>query len=36
METKEINYSHGGTALSGHLVLPDLPGKRPGVLICHA
>lgn len=36
METREIDYSHGETTLSGYLALPDAPDKRPGVLVCHA
>jgi dienelactone hydrolase len=35
MKTEAIAYDVAGVAYLGYLALPDTPGKRPGVLICH-
>ena len=36
IQTKEIQYSSGGTKLSGYLAYDDsIQGKRPGVLVVH-
>lgn len=33
--TSAINYSVNDTTMIGHLALPDAPGLRPAVLVCH-
>ncbi len=36
VKTKEVTYTHGGTAFKGHLAWDDAAkGKRPGVLVVH-
>ncbi len=35
VKTESISYDVAGVTYLGYLALPDKPGKRPGVLICH-
>jgi dienelactone hydrolase len=36
IQTKELDYSHGGTAMRGFFAWDDVAaGRRPGVLVCH-
>ncbi len=36
VQTKEIDYSSGGTTLKGYLAWDDsVKGKRPGILVVH-
>jgi dienelactone hydrolase len=35
MKTETLDYSNGETTSRGYLAVPDGPGRRPGVIVCH-